>query len=54
MIDSDQVVREAQQPGSEVLSAIVEVFGERVRQPDGSLDRAALRDRVMGDDEALA
>ena len=54
VIDSDQIVREVQRPGSDVLAAIVSRFGDAVLQPDGTLDRAALRRLVMGDEEALA
>jgi len=53
VIDADQIVREVQRPGSEILSEIVEEFGEGVLRPDGSLDRAKLRNRAMGDDGAL-
>lgn len=54
IIDADELVREAQAPGSPVLTAIVKRFGADVLQPDGSLDRAALRAKVMGDAAALA
>ena len=54
VIDADQLAREAQAPGTEVLRSIVQRFGKEVLRPDGTLDRAALRGRVMGDDEALA
>ncbi|HEX4633197.1 MAG TPA: dephospho-CoA kinase [Gemmatimonadales bacterium] len=54
IIDADQLAREAQAPGTEVLTAIVRRFGRDVLNPDGSLDRAALRSKVMGDDPALA
>ena len=54
IIDSDALVREAQRPGTETLGAIVRRFGSDVLRPDGSLDRAALRGKVMGDDDALA
>ena len=54
IIDADQLAREAQAPGGEVLRAIVQRFGREVLDPDGSLDRAALRGKVMGDDDALA
>ena len=43
VIDADRLVREAQAPGSRVLRAIVERFGEHMLRPDGALDRAALR-----------
>jgi dephospho-CoA kinase len=54
VVSADELVRDAQQPGTEVLTAIVKRFGGNVLLPDGSLDRAALRAKVMGDDEALA
>ena len=54
IIDADELAREAEAPGTEVLTAIVKRFGANVRLPDGALDRAALRSKVMGDDAALA
>jgi len=54
VIDADALAREAQSPGSAVLAAIARRFGADVLAPDGSLDRAALRAKVMGDDRALA
>ena len=54
VVDADQLVRQVQQPGSPVLAAIAETFGERMLRPDGSLDRAALGSRVFGDDAAIA
>jgi len=54
IIDADELVREVQAPGSPVLAAIVKRFGADVLQGDGSLDRAALRAKVMGDAAALA
>ncbi|KQZ84046.1 dephospho-CoA kinase [Microbacterium sp. Root166] len=53
IVDADQLVREVQQPGSPVLAAIAGEFGERMLHPDGSLDRAALGQRVFGDPEAV-
>lgn len=53
IIDADQLAREAQSPGGEVLRAIVQRFGKDVLAPDGTLDRAALRGLVMGDEDAL-
>jgi dephospho-CoA kinase len=53
VVDADQLVREVQQPGSPVLTAIVAEFGNRMLRPDGSLDRAALGTRVFGDPEAV-
>ena len=54
VIDADVLAREAQAPGSEVLAQIAQRFGADVLAPDGSLDRAALRGKVMGDDAALS
>jgi dephospho-CoA kinase len=53
VIDADALAREAQAPGSAALAAIARRFGTDVLK-DGTLDRAALRGKVMGDDAALA
>src|SRR5881396_1304087 len=53
IIDADVLVREAQAPGGEVLAAIAGRFGADVLASDGTLDRAALRGKVMGDQAAL-
>src|SRR5438094_6944651 len=47
------LAREAQAPGGEVLAAIANRFGADVLASDGSLDRSALRAKVMGDQAAL-
>lgn len=49
IIDADQLAREAVAPGTPGLEAILERFGASVLTPDGSLDRAALRQRVFRD-----
>jgi len=54
IIDADALVREVQAPDSPVLAAIADRFGADVLGPDGALDRATLRRRVMGDPAALA
>src|SRR2546430_5192149 len=54
IVDADELAREAEAPGSEVLAAIARRFGADVLAADGSLDRAALRSKVMADDAALA
>jgi len=54
VIDADAIVREVQQPGGPVLTAIADAFGADVIAADGSLDRAALGARVFGDQAALA
>src|SRR5947208_13878716 len=53
IIDADALVREAQAPGSAVIAAIAGRFGADVLASDGTLDRAALRGKVMGDDVAF-
>lgn len=54
IIDADALVREVQAPGSETLAEISRRFGEEVILPDGSLDRPALRTKVLGDAQSLA
>lgn len=54
LIDADQLVREAQAPGQPVLRDIASRFGAEVIFSDGSLDRPALRARVLADPAALA
>jgi dephospho-CoA kinase len=49
VIDTDVIARQLTEPGSEALDAIRTAFGETVMQPDGTLDRAALRRRVFAD-----
>ena len=54
VLDADQAARQVVEPGQPALAAIVEAFGSEVLQADGSLDRAALRDRITRDAEARA
>lgn len=49
---SDLIVRELQEPGGEVLAAIVAEFGADMQLPSGELDRAKLGERVFNDDTA--
>ena len=49
LIDADQIVRELQQPGAEVYSKMVEIFGKEVVAPDKTLDRAAIATKVFSD-----
>lgn len=53
IIDADELARLAVEPGTPALSAIVERWGDAVLQPDGGLDRAALRSVVFNDPEQL-
>lgn len=52
LIDTDQVARDVVVPPSPALERIVARFGSDVLQPDGTLDRAALRRRVFSDEAA--
>ena len=47
VVDADQVARDIVAPGQPALQEIATHFGEAVLHPDGSLNRAALGQRVM-------
>ena len=47
VIDSDLVSREVMAPGSALVEQIYQRFGADLRQADGTLDRAALRNRIF-------
>ena len=49
VIDADAIVRALQRPGTPVFDAIAARFGSGVLAPDGSLDRGALRRRILAD-----
>lgn len=49
LIDADAIARELVEPGSPVLSEIVDCFGPDVLNPSGDLDRLRLRHRVFTD-----
>jgi dephospho-CoA kinase len=51
VIDADAIVRELQQPGTEVFDEIVAAFGREVIAADGTLDRAKLAGLVFADAE---
>jgi dephospho-CoA kinase len=53
VIDADAIVREVQEPGTEVFDAIVDHFGDRVVAAGGTLDRQAIADVVFNDPEEL-
>jgi dephospho-CoA kinase len=53
IIDSDQLVREAQMPGRSALLQVAALFGRQMIRPDGTLDRARLRAFVLTDPRAL-
>ncbi len=53
IIDADAITRELQQPGTDVLAAMVERFGAGILAADGTLDRPAMADLVFNDPAAL-
>jgi len=52
VINADEVARSVMKPGSPVLAALAEAFGQAVIMPDGSLDRAALAKAAFASREA--
>ena len=48
-VDADDVAREVVEPGMPALATIAEHFGEAVLMTDGSLNRAALRQKVFAE-----
>ena len=50
--DADIAAREAVAVGSTGLTEVVAAFGDAILDTDGTLDRAAMRKRVFGDDAA--
>ncbi|MDT8341705.1 MAG: dephospho-CoA kinase, partial [Longimicrobiales bacterium] len=52
VVSADELARQAVAPGSPGLAEVVAAFGEGVLTPDGSLDRARVRDRVFRDADA--
>jgi len=54
VLDYDHLAREVVAPGTPGLAAVVEVFGEQVLAPDGTLNRALVAQKVfLGDDEEI-
>lgn len=53
VIDADHVAREVLAPGTPEVEAVYARFGERLRLPDGTLDRPALGHIVFADQRAL-
>lgn len=49
VIDADAIVRTLQRPGTPVFQAIATRFGPAAIAPDGTLDRSALRARILAD-----
>jgi len=47
VIDTDRIAHALTGPGGAAMPALRAAFGERIAQPDGRLDRAAMRERVF-------
>ena len=52
VVDSDDLAREAVQPGTEGLAEIADEFGEGFLKADGSLDRDKMASKVFRDEAA--
>ena len=52
VIDTDVIAREVVAPGQAALDEIRRRFGDDVFDPDGKLDRGALRKLIFADDDA--
>ncbi|NPE50702.1 dephospho-CoA kinase [Dickeya dadantii] len=51
IVDADVIARQVVAPGQPALAAIVEYFGREILQPDGTLNRNALRERIFSNPE---
>ncbi|OON39937.1 dephospho-CoA kinase [Izhakiella australiensis] len=51
-IDADDVARQVVEPGSPALAEIAQRFGPAILQPDGALDRRALRQRIFSEPDS--
>ena len=53
IVDADQIARDLQAPGSPVLAAMTQRFGDHIITAQGTLDRAAVAAIVFNDRAAL-
>ena len=53
VIQADLVARELEEPGQPGLTGLVSLFGKEILNPDGTLDRKRVADRIFGNPEAL-
>lgn len=51
VIDTDLLARELVEPGTPLLDVICDTFGRELLQPDGNLNRAAVRKLVFADEK---
>ena len=50
VVDTDEIARDLVQPGQPALAEIGKIFGGEILRPDGSLNRAALAEKVFADE----
>ena len=53
VLDTDQVARDVVVPGTEGLTKLVELFGNSILNPDGSLNRLQTAEIVFGNQDKL-
>jgi dephospho-CoA kinase len=53
IVDADQIARDLQGPGTPVVAAMADRFGQHIIRDDGTLDRAAVAAIVFNDEAAL-
>ncbi len=54
LVDTDAIAHELTGPGGQAMPLLAEAFGSEIVKPDGSLNRAQLRQRVFADAAARA
>lgn len=47
VVDADEIAKQALQPGHPELKQVIQVFGQEYLQPDGSLDRKGLGEKIF-------
>lgn len=54
LVDADIIARQVVEPGTSALAAIASRYGENILQQDGSLNRAALRQKIFSEQQEKA
>ncbi|MEQ9723506.1 dephospho-CoA kinase [Yersinia alsatica] len=54
LVDADIIARQVVEPGMPALAAITSHFGETILQADGTLNRAALREKIFSEPQEKA
>jgi dephospho-CoA kinase len=52
VVDTDAIARELTAPGGPAMASIEKLFGRKALDPDGGMDRDAMRNRVFADPAA--